>query len=66
LLLRKEKIDEMRTAGEATVPSTLAEEFGTNPFLRPDSEGIRSTLGIKPDASNAEAFGVIRRHKDKF
>lgn len=63
---RAKQVFDMREQGVATVPSTFGEELATNPFLRPDAPGIRQTLGISPDASNEDAFGIIRRHKDSF
>jgi hydroxyacylglutathione hydrolase len=63
---RKQKIDSMRIQGVPTVPSTLGEEMATNPFLRPDDIGIRSSLGVPADAPDEVAFGAIRKHKDSF
>lgn len=48
-----------------TVPSLLADELATNPFLRPDSAEIRANLGME-SASNAAVFTEIRRRKDNF
>lgn len=55
-----------REAGLPTVPSTIGDELAFNPFLRANSPEIRSTLGIEPVASGAEALGAIRRAKDSF
>lgn len=65
LTARAAWIDEARAHGGATVPSTLAEEKATNPFLRPDSPGIRAQLGLET-ASNIDVFAEIRRRKDVF
>ena len=62
---RAAQIEEMRAKGEATVPSSLAEELATNPFLRASDPAIRKTLGLE-DASDAEVFADIRRRKDEF
>ena len=63
------KVREMRAAGEWTTPTTLAEEWRTNPFMRVDSEGIQQTVRCH-DPSNdlqpASVLGVIRALKDKF
>jgi hydroxyacylglutathione hydrolase len=48
------------------VPSDLGVEMETNPFLRPWSEEIRQRLGVDREADDTEAFGAIRRAKDKF
>lgn len=65
LLERAAKIDEMRAKGIPTVPSTIGEERETNPFLRPDSEGLRHAMGL--GSSNAvDVFAETRRRKDNF
>ncbi len=48
---RKAKVDAMRAAGEATVPTTIGEELATNPFLR---------------ATSAVQLGERRAAKDAF
>lgn len=63
---RKKVIDEARSKGEATVPSTLGEELDTNPFLRPQSPAIRATLGVGADVPDWKVFGMVRAAKDKF
>ena len=58
-----------RARGESTVPSTIADERATNPFLRGDSDTIRrSVAAALPDApltSPAEVFAATRALKDK-
>ncbi|MGE4325053.1 MAG: hydroxyacylglutathione hydrolase [Pseudodonghicola sp.] len=54
-----------RAAGQPTVPSTLALELATNPFLRAADPAIRRHLGLA-SATDAEVFGEIRARKDKF
>lgn len=49
--------------GIPTIPTTLADELTTNPFLRPDDKGIRAHLGMQ-DASDSEVFAEIRTRKD--
>ncbi|MBU1693530.1 MAG: hydroxyacylglutathione hydrolase [Verrucomicrobia bacterium] len=51
--------------GRPTVPSTLAEEKATNPFLRSGSPDLRRTLGLT-DVSDMEVFAEIRRRKDAY
>ncbi|WP_298974377.1 hydroxyacylglutathione hydrolase [uncultured Roseobacter sp.] len=65
LISRNEEIVAARAAGVPTVPSTLALEMATNPFLRADDPDIRRLLGL-PDASNVEVFAEIRARKDAF
>jgi len=65
LVARMRRVDELRAAGKPTVPSTLAEECATNPFLRPDSAEIQRTLGLA-GAGLVEVFGATRARKDTF
>jgi hydroxyacylglutathione hydrolase len=54
-----------RTAGEPTVPSLLALEIATNPFLRADDPALKAAIGM-PGASDLEAFTEVRARKDRF
>lgn len=65
LKARQQVIEEMRAAGEPTVPSHLAEELATNPFIRADRPEVKAALGME-DASDAEVFAEIRTRKDNF
>ncbi len=65
LRARMQEVDERRTQGLPTVPSTLGEEIATNPFLRPDSASIQALLGLQ-GAPLAEVFGATRARKDTF
>lgn len=65
LVARMRDVDARRAANEPTVPSTLADELATNPFLRPESPEIQATLGL-PGAPPAEVFGATRARKDVF
>ncbi|WP_169567030.1 hydroxyacylglutathione hydrolase [Sneathiella limimaris] len=62
---RFQDILKLRKAGTPTVPSTMAEEIETNPFLRPDDMGIRKVLGME-SASTVDVFTEIRARKDSF
>lgn len=65
LKARAEAIAKRRARGLPTVPSTLAEERATNPFLRPDSPDLRHTLHL--EAADAVAvFAETRARKDRF
>jgi hydroxyacylglutathione hydrolase len=48
-----------------TVPSTLALERATNPFLRTGDPAIRKRLKME-NAMGVEVFAELRRRKDKF
>lgn len=65
LRARMDEVTALRRAGKPTVPSTMALEKATNPFLRPDSAAIRQSLGME-DADTVAAFAEIRRRKDHF
>ncbi len=65
LISRSQAISEARAAGTPTVPSTLALELATNPFLRASDPAIRLLLD-KKNASDAEVFAEIRARKDAF
>jgi hydroxyacylglutathione hydrolase len=62
----QERAAALRSRGEPTMGTTLAEERLCNPFLRPGSSAIRATLGIPEGASDVAAFAAIRSAKDSF
>lgn len=56
-----------RAAGRATVPSRLADELATNPFLRCGESSVVAAAerhAGRPLTSEAEVFAVIRQWKD--
>jgi len=61
---KAERVHALRARGEPTVPSTLAEERATNPFLRVASPEIRARYagGLAPGA----VLGALRAEKDAF
>lgn len=65
LLARAESVAQARAEGRPTVPSTLAEELATNPFLRAGLPGVKALVGMS-GAADAEVFAEIRRRKDRF
>lgn len=62
---RLQHVDRLRAAGQPTVPSTLAEECATNPFLRWDSTELQAQVGL-PGAPPSAVFAETRRRKDSF
>jgi hydroxyacylglutathione hydrolase len=62
---RAAEIDRLRADGKATLPTTMALELATNPFLRWHDAAIRSNLGME-NASDEAVFAEIRRRKDAF
>lgn len=64
LVARAAEIERLRAASQPTLPTTIAAEKATNPFLRPDSRAIRARLGLQgqPDW---KVFGRLREMKNK-
>lgn len=56
-------VDRKRSAGEPTVPTPLARELDTNPFLRADTDALRRRWG---GVTPAETFAALRAAKDSF
>jgi len=65
LISRIKGIEAARTAGKATVPSTLTEEKRTNPFLRADVPEFKAALGMN-DASELDVFTFVRAQKHRL
>ncbi len=66
---RHRRVQTVRAAGDPSVPSTIAEELDTNPFLRTASETIVSTLrerGESDTRGKDAVFAALRRWKDSF
>ncbi|MCE9521049.1 MAG: hydroxyacylglutathione hydrolase [Alphaproteobacteria bacterium] len=62
---RMVEVERLRAAKDPTIPTTLGLEMQTNPFLRPASAELRSTLGLQ-NADDVTVFAEIRRRKDVF
>lgn len=62
---RDKETQSARAAGRFTVPSLMALERATNPYLRPSDAGLRKTLGMA-QATDAEVFREVRKRKDRF
>ena len=65
LLRRVKEVEALRAAGQPTVPTTLALEKATNPFLRPSSANLRETIGLT-DGDDVAVFARTRVLKDSF
>ena len=64
---RRARVEDLRAADEPTVPSTLAEELATNPFLRTSAAGVRAAAEAfagHPLTSGAQVFTALRQWKD--
>jgi len=62
-------VRDLRAAGQPTVPSTIASEKATNPFLRVDSSELQQTLRTRfPDLPTdpISLFAKTRALKDQF
>ncbi|MCY4259358.1 MAG: hydroxyacylglutathione hydrolase [Rhodobacteraceae bacterium] len=65
LVDRMADIREKRSGNLPTVPTTLALEKATNPFLRAALPEVKDRVGMA-NASDAEVFAEIRKRKDRF
>ncbi len=65
LAARTADIKAARAKDEPTVPSQLALELATNPFLRAHLPEVKAGLGMA-GAPDAEVFAEIRKRKDNF
>jgi len=58
-------VNQLRANGQPTVPSTIAEELATNPFMRTDSVELQTSLGLV-GKSSLDIFTAMRALKDRF
>ena len=65
LRARMAEVERLRTHHTPTIPSTMALEKATNPFLRPMSIELRRSLGLE-HATTIEVIAETRRRKDTF
>jgi hydroxyacylglutathione hydrolase len=65
LVKRAKEVDRLRAEGKPTIPTTIGLEKRTNPFLRPMSKDLKSTVGLA-GASDVDVFAETRRRKDNF
>jgi hydroxyacylglutathione hydrolase len=65
LAVRAEAVEAARARGEPTVPSRLADELATNPFLRADAPELAAAMGLAGRPA-AEVFAALRAAKDRF
>jgi hydroxyacylglutathione hydrolase len=65
-----ERVRALRKAGKPTIPSTIAEEHATNPFLRTDSAelaaSVRTRIRDLPTGDPVALFAAVRALKDRF
>ena len=65
LKTRAREVDALRAQGEPTVPTTLALELETNPFLRAEDEKLQAAIGMS-GADAVAVFAETRARKDNF
>ncbi|UJR83770.1 hydroxyacylglutathione hydrolase [Sandaracinus amylolyticus] len=64
---RLEAVTATREEGRVTVPATIADELATNPFLRWDSNAVRTYAKSRGEAdTDDEVFARLRQAKDAF
>lgn len=62
---RTTEVEKLRTTNTSTLPSTLAQELATNPFLRINSIAICNALNISEN-DEIRVFTKLRKLKDTF
>ena len=65
LIDRHKRVTESLSKNKPTIPSTLREEYDTNPFLRQDDPSIVKTLKME-NLTSSQRFAKIRSLKDNF
>ena len=65
LKARVEQIASLRAEGRPTLPTTIAAELATNPFLRAEEPAVQAAVGML-GADPAAVFAEIRSRKDRF
>jgi hydroxyacylglutathione hydrolase len=65
LKARAADVAKLRAAGQATLPTTIALELATNPFLRAEEPSVQAQIGMS-GADPAAVFAEIRSRKDRF
>ena len=65
LIERAREVELLRDEGRPTLPTTIALEKATNPFLRTGDAAIRGELGLA-DADDVAVFAELRARKDRF
>lgn len=62
---RAHEVDALRAEGKATLPTTIALELATNPFLRTEDVEVRKALGME-NADPVLVFAAMRERKNGF
>jgi hydroxyacylglutathione hydrolase len=62
---RAAEVAQNREEGKFTLPTTIAIELATNPFLRVENPDIQAALGMAM-ADPAAVFAELRERKNRF
>ena len=65
LQARAAEVAALRAAGKPSLPTTMALELATNPFLRAEDDAIQAALGMQ-GADPASIFAELRERKNRF
>jgi hydroxyacylglutathione hydrolase len=65
LVARAAEIEAARADGKPTVPSRLAVEMATNPFLRVHLPGLKAAIGMEGE-DDVTVFAEVRERKNRF
>jgi hydroxyacylglutathione hydrolase len=65
LQARAAEVNALAEKGAPALPTTIAQELATNPFLRPSSPEIQARLGMA-GRELWEIYGETRKRKDRF
>lgn len=65
LTARMDAVNALRAQNKPTIPSTIAEERATNPFLRSNTAELAAAAG-KPVSDPVAVFAELRARKDSF
>ena len=66
LLQRVREAETLKSTGGFLVPSTMAAERATNPFLRSNLPALKSAVGLSEDVDPATVFVALRDWKNRF
>jgi len=64
LVERVKEIEALRAEKRFTLPTTIALERATNPFLRAEEAAVKAGVGL-PDADGVEVFAELRDRKNR-
>jgi hydroxyacylglutathione hydrolase len=62
---RMSEVERLRAAGQPTIPSTIADERATNPFLRSNTKELAAAVNL-PASGPVAVFAELRARKDVF